>query len=226
MLLCLPATGRSSPFCGETLISSNTVLTAAHCKTSVSQFRVVVGEHDVTRGDGEQQITPSEWINHPKYSSDAEDYDFAIIRLSQEVTFSDTVMPACMPDTGKNYDNVPATVTGWGTLFSNGPQPSVLHEVDVDTKSNSQCTSSATAYSSSDITSNMICASNPGKDSCQGDSGGPLVTLENNRYFSLIGVVSWGYGCALGNAPGVYSRVTQQMGWIETNTKGTTCAKP
>ena len=50
-----------------------------------------------------------------------------------------------------------------------------------------------------------ICAADDGKDSCQGDSGGPLVALENNRY-ALIGVVSYGYGCA-SRYPGVYTRV-------------------
>jgi len=220
------STGGSRPFCGGTLISSNTVLTAAHCKTDVRQFEVMVGEHDVTRSDGEERVTPSQWISHPEYNSNSYDNDFAIIRLSQDVSFSKTVMPVCMPDSTKNYDNVPATVTGWGTLFSGGSQPNTLYEVNVNTQSKDKCTGSETAYSGSQITSNMICASNPGKDSCQGDSGGPLVTLENNRYYSLIGVVSWGYGCAQANAPGVYSKVTEQMGWINTNTEGTVCAKP
>jgi len=219
-------TGSTRPFCGGTLISSNTVLTAAHCQTSVFLFQVVLGEHDVTRSDGEQRVSPSQWISHPSYNSRNSDNDFAIVRLSQHVSFSNTVMPACMPDTSKNYDNVPATVTGWGTLTSGGSQPNVLYEVDVNTQSNTQCAGPATTYSSNDITSNMICAANIGKDSCQGDSGGPLVTLENNRHYSLIGVVSWGYGCAQQGAPGVYARVTQQLGWINGNTQGTTCVKP
>ena len=50
---------------------------------------------------------------------------------------------------------------------------------------NAECYGSNT-YFESQISSNMICAADTGKDSCQGDSGGPLVTNEGN-YYSVIG---------------------------------------
>ena len=90
---------------------------------------------------------------------------------------------------------------------------------------NSNCMSSAMAYGPGDISSAMICAAASGKDSCQGDSGGPLVTNEGS-YYSVIGVVSWGYGCAMANAPGVYARVTNQLSWINQYVSGTVCPKP
>ena len=40
--------------------------------------------------------------------------------------------------------------------------------------------------------------------STQGDSGGPLVVKENGKYV-LVGVVSYGSGCA-STTPGVYAR--------------------
>ena len=56
----------------------------------------------------------------------------------------------------------------------------------------------------------MICAGEEGRDSCQGDSGGPMVDSEG----LLIGIVSWGQGCADKDYPGVYTEVSAYITWI------------
>merc|ERR1719382_469824 len=191
-----------------------------------SQFLVVVGDHDVSLSDGEEQITPLSWVSHPGYNSNTQDNDFAIIQLTRDVTLDSSVLPACLPDPSLSYDDKNAIVSGWGTLSTGGSQPNILQEVGVRTMSNEACTSSPNTYPEAAITDNMLCAADEGKDSCQGDSGGPLVTKENSSHYTVIGVVSWGYGCAQAGAPGVYSRVTKQRDWIVENIEGTTCPKP
>merc|ERR1719297_82987 len=219
------ANGRM-PWCGGTLISDRHVLTAAHCTAAVGSdpaaLAVVVGEHR-TDDSSFTRVAVAAVLDDPLYNPSNFQYDFSILTLASPVTLSTAVSPACLPgSSGQDYAGQVATVSGWGTLTSGGNQPSTLQEVTVTVTTNAQCQQ---AYGAN-IGAMNICAADQGKDSCQGDSGGPLVVEESGRY-ALIGVVSWGYGCAVDGYPGVYARVTERLGWIRDNTQGTedtTCA--
>jgi len=178
----------------------------------------------VTRADGEQIIGVSSFIQHPDYNTKTLDNDFAIITLSSDAVFSNTVMPACLPAASAKFDSVVATIAGWGKFrYGGSTTPNTPYQVDVDTITNTACTTN-TLYDPGMITSNMICARRSGKNSCQGDSGGPLMTKEGNSY-SVIGVVSWAIGCAKNDAPGVFSRVTEQLSWVQGRVQGDTCPR-
>ena len=89
------------------------------------------------------------------------------------------------------------------------------------TMTNSQCRSSSHRHDK--ITENMICAQAAGRDACKGDSGGPLAVLGQDGSYSQIGVVSWGKGCVRQGYPGVYTRLTSLLDWVNQPqpTKGT-----
>merc|ERR1712025_1032563 len=93
-----------------------------------------------------------------------------------------------------------------------GSLASELMKVDVPVVSDDACRDS---YGQNDIADSMIRAGLPqgGKDSCQGDSGGPFIAGEPGSE-ELIGIVSWGIGCARKGYPGVYTEVSYFVDWI------------
>ena len=55
-------------------------------------------------------------------------------------------------------------------------------------------------------------------DTCQGDSGGPLSCPRGGNATGphvLWGITSWGDDCAHVHKPGVYTKVSDYLEWIE-----------
>ena len=54
-------------------------------------------------------------MQHKDYDISTGDYDIAIIRLPEELTFNDRVEPVCLPSKAATEDDVDnCVVTGWG----------------------------------------------------------------------------------------------------------------
>ena len=118
------------------------------------------------------------------------------------------------------------TVAGWGTLSSGGDAPDEAQAVDVPFIPYADCVGNESEYAATDIYEEvMICAGDldsGGIDSCQGDSGGPLFVDCEDRKPVLVGVVSWGIGCASEGYPGVYANVSAFHDFLYSVMDGTT----
>ncbi|XP_053547749.1 trypsin-like [Bombina bombina] len=194
-------------FCGGSLINSLWVVSAAHCyKTSI---QVRLGEHNIVTSEGtEQFINSAKVIRHASYNSRTLDNDIMLIKLASAATLNSYVKAVALPS-GCAAAGTSCLISGWGNTLSSGTNyPDLLQCVSAPILTTAQCTG---AYPG-EITNNMICVGylEGGKDSCQGDSGGPVVC--NGQ---LQGIVSWGYGCALKNYPGVYTKVCNYVSWIQ-----------
>jgi len=209
----------NSHFCGGSIIAERWILTAAHCMDgeTAALVSVVVGDHVRNAASSVRQtLDVASFRLHESYNSRTSANDVALIKTTTDIAFSADVAPVCAPDTSNDYVYYKSQCSGWGSLVSGGTCcPQTLQYVTLNVTTNTFCNN---AYPGrNQISDDMICASdNSGgtsRDSCQGDSGGPLTIKEADGTFRVVGVVSWGIGCASGY-PGVYARVPVFNSWI------------
>jgi trypsin len=199
-----------SHICGGSIVNSQWIVTAAHCSEyAANRYTIVAGDHILNQNEGsEQSRTVAQIIRHPNYNANTYANDIAVMRLSSPFTLGTYVRAATLPASGAGVSGN-LVVCGWGTTSSGGPASNTLLHVTVPFVTTATCQQ---AYGNQ-IVAGMICAGTGGKDSCQGDSGGPL-----HSGSTLVGIVSWGYGCAVAGYPGVYASVPYYRNWISQNT--------
>ncbi|XP_062556319.1 trypsin-3-like [Armigeres subalbatus] len=195
--------------CGGSILSVNTILTAAQCVSANEEpndYSIRAGS--TARNEGGQLVTVTQIFIHPNYIDASLQWDLAVLKLSVDLVLGQSVQPIALPSsTLKVPHGTVASIAGWGSLYHKGPSTNILQQVSVPVVENGVCSLALQNFGS--IWSFNLCAGAFGVDACQGDSGGPLV-LDG----AVIGVASWGYGCGFDGYPAVYSRVSEFIDFI------------
>lgn len=201
-------------FCGGSIISEDTILTAGHCTVNypASMMKVRLGSSTSASGGALHEV--QKVVRHENFRTGRRgipENDVAVLKLKSSIDLGKTSQPIVLFDAKENTpDGVLSTISGWGNVREGGNAPAVLHTVDVPIVSKTDCSKAYEKWGG--IPEGQICAAFPagGKDTCQGDSGGPLVIGGRQA-----GIVSWGNGCARKGYPGVYTEIAAVREWIK-----------
>ncbi|XP_063228918.1 serine protease 27-like [Bacillus rossius redtenbacheri] len=215
--------------CGGVLVSRWFVATAAHCihRARLKDVTVYLGEYDTQNTGHYIEPLPEEAhkvvqkIIHPSFQyrvTQPDRFDLALLRLSRPAPFRENILPICLPRPGSAFRGSTGVVAGWGktdtTYGKTGTN--ILQKATVPILSDEECLRWHERKNIDlQLFPEMFCAghSDGRMDACLGDSGGPLIVLQNSRW-TLAGITSAGFGCAIDHQPGIYHKVADTSRWI------------
>nr|XP_033814748.1 acrosin-like [Geotrypetes seraphini] len=197
--------------------TDNTIENVVSFRT-IPSWKLVIGAYQLSELNEYVQIRHiKNFIIHESYNPQAEANDIALIQLNTPVKYNNFTQPACLPNSEMLINEFfPCYIGGWGITQANSQEPAdVLQEARVNQINMKVCNSSS--WYDGAIKAFNLCAGykEGGIDSCQGDSGGPLMCEDpNTAKYYVIGITSWGRGCASARSPGVYTNTQYFLEWI------------
>merc|ERR1712203_1213567 len=209
------------------------VITAAHKLKDIQRndlLKVRVGEWDASGFNSPEQVNHQEYtvtriLKHPQFNAGRLDNDIAILYTERNIEINsspyvNTALPSCDNQFDFLFSNgtgVRCHVAGWGKDEVDGQFQFIQRKVAVPLVPSGQCNSDLKRAlnnqrqglgSRFQLDSSEICAGGEiGKDACTGDGGSPLVCQAQSGRWTVVGLVTWGVGCA-SETPGVYARIS------------------
>jgi secreted trypsin-like serine protease len=222
--------------CGGVYIGENLVLTAGHCVYGKPDFKAMrfvrLGTQNLRSGGAKFDI--ADFRLHGEYKpGDPPQNDIAMLRITQQKIGAKTLnlRPLAIRVLGERAGDIPLgrgdrlRVTGWGRTKARNSGPGGLardgtrNEMSpvlkqIDQRPDPAACATLDQYRDR-IVDKTICAVSviAGEDSCNGDSGGPMTRAQGPERV-LVGLVSWGKGCALPGLPALYTNVSGYLTWI------------
>lgn len=180
-----------------------------------------LGQHNLNQtsgGDGDAKTiqVKTSYVHH-NHNGVTLDNDIALLRLEEPVDLDDSICLVCLPERSSQMEpGKRCAVTGYGFENETGPAALRVRQTELPVVGDQECQKRTSAVLGKPFTlpASSFCAGGElGQDACHGDGGSPLSCLVDG-YYELTGIVSWGYKCGSKDLPGLYSKVSAFVGWI------------